>query len=104
MSPRPADPASADPAPGGPVERQRLDKWLWHARIVKTRTAAAELVAKGRVRLNGARVTTPAHPVRLADVLTISLDHSVRLWQVAGFSERRGDATAARLLYVNLQP
>ena len=104
MSPRPVDRNSADPASGGSAERQRLDKWLWHARIVKTRTAAAELVAKGRVRLNGARVTTPAHPVRLADVLTISLDHSVRIWQVAGFSERRGDATAARLLYVNLQP
>ena len=99
MSPPPVDPVS-----GGSVDRQRIDKWLWHARIVKTRTAAAELVAKGHVRLNGARVTTPAHPVRLADVLTISLDRGVRLWQVAGFSERRGDATAARALYVNLQP
>lgn len=85
------------------MDRQRIDKWLWHARIVKTRTAAAGLVAKGHVRLNGVRVTSPAHPVRIADVLTISLDHGVRLWQVAGFSERRGDAPAARALYVNLQ-
>jgi len=37
--------------------------------------------------------------VRQGDVLTIALDHSVRILKVAGFSERRGDATAARVLY-----
>ena len=85
------------------MDRQRIDKWLWHARIVKTRTSAAELVASGHVRVNSARVVAPSHPVKVGDVLTIALDSRIRLWNVADFAERRGDATAARRLYVELQ-
>ncbi len=70
--------------------RHRLDVWLWHARCVRTRSSAAALVKAGRIRLNGTRVTSPSHPVRLGDVLTISLDSSVKLWRVTGFIERRG--------------
>jgi ribosome-associated heat shock protein Hsp15 len=84
------------------VDRQRIDKWLWHARVVKTRTSAAELVAKGHVRVNSARVVAPSHPVKVGDVLTIALDRRIRIWKVADFSERRGDAGAARALYVEL--
>jgi len=85
------------------VERQRLDKWLWHARVVKARTSAAALVEAGHVRLNGARETAPGHAVKAGDVLTIGLDRSVRILKVVGFSERRGDAASARVLYVDLQ-
>ena len=85
------------------MDRQRIDKWLWHARIVKTRTSAAGLVAKGHVRVNSARVVTPSHPVKVGDVLTIALDRRVRIWKVTDFSERRGDAIAARTLYMELQ-
>ena len=84
------------------MERQRLDKWLWHARVVKARTSAAALVAAGHVRINGIREKAPGHAVKLGDVLTIGLDHSVRLLKVTGFSERRGDAAAARVLYDDL--
>ena len=45
-----------------PLERQRIDKWLWHARVVRTRTAAAALVERGHVRLNGARVGAASQP------------------------------------------
>jgi ribosome-associated heat shock protein Hsp15 len=85
------------------LERQRLDKWLWHARVVKARTSAAALVEAGHVRINGVRETARGHPVKIGDVLTIGLDNSVRVLKVAGFSERRGDATAARVLYEDLQ-
>jgi len=85
------------------LERQRLDKWLWHARVVKARTSAAGLVEAGHVRINGVRETAPGHAVKIGDVLTIGLDNSVRILKVAGFSERRGDATAARVLYEDLQ-
>jgi ribosome-associated heat shock protein Hsp15 len=85
------------------VDRQRIDKWLWHARIVKTRTSAAGLVAKGHVRVNSARVVAPSHPVKIGDVLTIALDRRIRIWKVADFSERRGDANAARALYMELE-
>ncbi|TCK23488.1 ribosome-associated heat shock protein Hsp15 [Ancylobacter aquaticus] len=90
-------------AEAGPV-RQRLDVWLFHARCVRTRSAAAQLVKAGRVRLNGARITAPSHPVRLGDVLTLALDSRVRLWRVAGFVARRGDAPAARATYVEVAP
>ena len=85
------------------MERQRLDKWLWHARVVKARTSAAALVASGHVRINGSRETAPGHALKLGDVVTIGLDRSVRVLKVIAFAERRGDAVAARVLYEDLQ-
>ena len=85
------------------MERQRLDKWLWHARVVKARTSAAALIEAGHVRVNGVREKAPGHAVKAGDVLTIGLDRTVRVLRVVGFSERRGDAAAARLLYEDLQ-
>jgi len=71
--------------------------------VVKARTSAAALVEAGHVRVNGVRETAPGHALKIGDVLTIGLDNSVRILKVAGFSERRGDATAARVLYDDLQ-
>jgi ribosome-associated heat shock protein Hsp15 len=85
------------------LDRQRLDKWLWHARVVKARTSAAELVASGHVRLNGTREKSPGHAVKPGDVITVALDNSVRVLKVIGFAERRGDASSARELYEDLQ-
>ena len=85
------------------MDRQRVDKWLWHARVVKARTDAAALVSKGRVRINGQRQTSPGHPVKAGDVLTVALDSRVRILKVVGFSDRRGDADAARVLCEDLQ-
>jgi ribosome-associated heat shock protein Hsp15 len=85
------------------LDRQRLDKGLWHARVVKARTSAAELVERGHVRINGVREKSSGHAVKLGDVVTVALDHSVRVLKIVGFSERRGDATAARLLFEDLQ-
>ncbi len=71
--------------------------------MVKARTSAAALVEAGHVRINGVRETAPGHSVKAGDVLTIGLDRSVRLLKVIGFSERRGDAAAARVLFEDLQ-
>lgn len=84
------------------MERQRIDKWLWHARVVRTRTDASGLVEAGHVRVNGRRMTAAGHPVRIGDVLTVALDRAVRVMEVAAFSERRGAAAAARALYRDL--
>lgn len=84
------------------MERQRLDKWLWHARVVKARTSAAALVEAGHVRINGVREKAPGHSVKVGDVLTIRLDYGVRILKVVAFSERRGDASSARVLYDEL--
>ncbi len=82
------------------AERPRLDVWLWHARCVRTRSAAAELVKAGRVRINGGRTRAPAHVVRLGDVVTVALDSRVRVLRVIGFAERRGDAESVGALYM----
>jgi len=84
------------------VDRQRLDKWLWHARVVRSRTGAAALVAAGHVRVNGERTRSASRAVRTGDVLTVALDRRVRVLQVAGFAERRGSADEARGLLVDL--
>ena len=86
------------------TDRQRIDKWLWHARVVRTRTAAASLVDQGLVRLNGARVGATSQPVKVSDVVTVALDRTVRIMKVTGFAERRGDAQAASLLFEDLTP
>ena len=78
-------PTSLENALWGYLERQRLDKWLWHARVVKARTSAAALVEAGHVRINGVREKAPGHGVKLGDVFTIALDNSVRILKVAGF-------------------
>src|SRR6476620_11296690 len=78
--------------------KQRIDKWLWHARVVRTRSSAAALVDEGHVRLNGQRVSANSQPVKAGDVVTVALDRTVRVMKVTGFAERRGDADAARLL------
>lgn len=85
-----------------PRDRQRIDKWLWHARMVRTRSAAAALTAAGHVRVNGMRVTAASHALRAGDVVTLALDRSVRLIEVRGFAERRGSGTSARILYRDL--
>jgi len=77
---------------------------LWHARVVRTRTAAAALAGSGHVRVNGARISAASHAVKAGDVITVALDRTVRVLKVAGFSERRGDAQAGRVLYEDLSP
>jgi ribosome-associated heat shock protein Hsp15 len=80
-------------------DRQRIDKWLWHARVVRTRPAAAGLATSGRVRVNGQRTDGAGRAVRPGDVVTVALDGCVRVLKVAGFVERRGSAEVARGLY-----
>ena len=86
------------------MERQRIDKWLWHARVARTRTAAARLAGSGQVRINGQRVDLASRAVRLGDVITVALDRAVRVLKVRDFAERRGSAELARGLYEDLEP
>jgi ribosome-associated heat shock protein Hsp15 len=82
--------------------RQRLDKWLWFGRFVKTRVLAAELVAAGHVRINRTRVMKPGHDVRAGDVLTVAIHGRVRVVRITGLAARRGSPELARMLYEEL--
>lgn len=85
-----------------PDGRQRIDKWLWFARVVKSRSLAAKLVAEGHVRVNSVRVETPAKALRVGDILTVALERSVRVLKVLEPGARRGPFAEARSLYEEL--
>lgn len=80
-------------------EATRLDKWIWHARFLRSREASAELVRSGHVRLKGRRVTQPGHVVRPGDILTLALPRRTIIVEVLVLAERRGGASDAALLY-----
>jgi len=86
------------------LDRQRIDKWLWHARVVRTRQAAAALAASGHVRINAQRIDAPSRSVKPGDVVTVALDRAVRVLKVVGFAERRGTADDARALCEDILP
>jgi len=83
---------------------QRIDKWLWFARIIKSRTLAAELVVEGKVRVNRVKAAKPSQTVRAGDVLTVTLRGRVDIFKVLAPGERRGPPEEARRLYEVLSP
>ena len=83
---------------------QRIDKWLWFARVVKTRTLAQKLATSGKVRVNREKNEHASRPVKPGDTLTITLDRSVRVLRVLAPGDRRGPPAEARLLYDDLSP
>jgi len=85
-------------------DRQRVDKWLWYARLTKTRTAAQHLISSGRVRLNADKISLASRTVRPGDVLTVALGRRVVVARVMAPGAKRGPATEARDLYEDLSP
>jgi ribosome-associated heat shock protein Hsp15 len=83
---------------------QRLDKWLWCARLAKTRTGAARLIEAGKVRVNGERALKASRLVRAGDVVTAAFFGRLSVVRILGASERRGPASLARTLYEDLTP
>jgi ribosome-associated heat shock protein Hsp15 len=86
------------------AEALRLDKFLWFARLAKTRSFAQEVAEAGHIRISG-RVVDRAHaPVRVGDVLSFPLHGRVRVIRVEALPVRRGPAAEARLCYSDLSP
>ena len=84
--------------------RQRIDKWLFFSRAVKSRSLAAKLVVAGRVRINRDKAAQASDLVKPGDVLTITLDRRIFVWKVLGAGIRRGPAEEARTLYEDMSP
>src|SRR5713226_8011285 len=85
-------------APTPPAATQRLDRWLWCARFVKSRTLAARLCTADRVSLGGIAVQKAHHLVRVGDRLTLRLGRFERRIEVLALAQRRGPASEARTL------
>ena len=81
----------------------RLDKFLWFARIVKSRALAQQLAENGRLRIAG-RIVDRAHaPVRVGDVLSFAQRGTVRVLKVEALPTRRGPPAEARALYEEIE-
>ena len=87
-----------------PRGRQRLDKWLFFSRVVKSRTLAQKLVESGAVRVNSERTLSPDRRVGPGDVLTMTLGKRLLVWRIVNEGERRGPAIEAATLYEDISP
>jgi len=81
------------------AREQRLDKWLWHARFVKSRSLAAKLVEDGHIRVNRQRVLKASTTVKCGDVVTAAIHNRVRIIEVIAIGDRRGPPSEAQTLY-----
>jgi len=91
-------------AEGSSESAVRIDRWLWAARLFRSRSLAAQACDGGKVDVNGHAVK-PHKAVRSGDLVEVTLPVTgKRKLRVVGVTERRGPATAARLLYEDLTP
>ncbi|MCX4247066.1 RNA-binding S4 domain-containing protein [Paraliomyxa miuraensis] len=81
----------------------RIDKWLWAARMFKTRSLASDACGAGHVKVGGVSVKA-AKSVRVGDRLEVRTPGGLRILEVAALGERRGPASVARTLYVDHTP
>jgi len=84
--------------------RQRLDRWLFFARAVKSRTLAQKLIEAGAVRVNSERTMRTDHPVGPGDVLTMTVHARLLVWKIVDPGTRRGPPAEAQGLYEDLSP
>ncbi|MCZ7481481.1 RNA-binding S4 domain-containing protein [Rhizobium rhizogenes] len=84
--------------------RQRLDKWLFFARMAKSRSLAQGYVQSGQVKVNGATIRQPSHTVKAGDRLDIGFERMDRVLVVKSGGARRGPYEEAKLLYDDLTP
>lgn len=86
------------------MTRQRLDKWLFFARAVKSRTLAQKLIESGAVRVNAERTLATDRQVGAGDVLTMSVHTRLLVWRIRDPGTHRGPPTEAQALYEDLSP
>ena len=90
-----------------PVENaatQRIDKWLWFARLVKTRTMASRLVSSGKIRINREKIDKPSQNVKELDVITARIGRRILVLKVLDTGQRRGPSAEALALYEDITP
>ena len=86
------------------MAKQRLDKWLFFSRAVKSRTLAQKLIETGAIRVNSERTIRTDHQVGAGDVLTMTVHTRLLVWKILDPGVRRGPAPEAAGLYEDLSP
>ena len=86
------------------VSRQRIDKWLFFTRTVKSRSLAQQLVSSGKVTVNGNRIAQPSVNIKPGDMVGVTLERRDLVLKVVSGGERRGPYEEAKTLYEDLSP
>jgi ribosome-associated heat shock protein Hsp15 len=89
---------------GEPIRKERLDRFLFFSRALKSRTLAQKLIETGAVRVNSERTDRSDQKVGAGDVLTMSLHGRIVVWRIMDPGTRRGPASEAQGLYEDLSP
>ncbi|WP_298985398.1 RNA-binding S4 domain-containing protein [uncultured Roseibium sp.] len=82
----------------------RIDKWLWYARVTKSRSLAQKLATSGHIRVNKDKIASASKTVKPGDVLTIAQERRVLVLKIVALGKRRGPYEEARKLYEDLSP
>jgi ribosome-associated heat shock protein Hsp15 len=88
----------------GHNRKERLDKFLFYSRALKSRTLAQKVIETGAIRVNGDKTERSDHKVGAGDVLTMILHGRIVVWRIIDPGERRGPASEAQGLYEDLSP
>ena len=83
---------------------QRIDQWLWHARLFKSRTLAAAACQSRHMRVDGRPVVKCSVPVRSGSVISFPRQGQVCIVRVRALAQQRRPYAEARLLYEDLSP
>ncbi len=87
-----------------PIRKERLDKFLFFSRALKSRTLAQKVIETGAIRVNSERTDRSDLKVGAGDVLTMSLHGRIMVWRILDCGTRRGPAAEAQGLYEDLSP
>jgi Ribosome-associated heat shock protein implicated in the recycling of the 50S subunit (S4 paralog) len=87
-----------------PLHKERLDRFLFFSRAVKSRTLAQKIIESGAIRVNSQRTERTDHKVGAGDVLTMSLHGRIVVWRIIDPGTRRGPASEAQGLYEDISP
>ena len=87
-----------------PLRKERLDRFLFFSRAVKSRTLAQKIIESGAIRVNSERTERTDHKVGAGDVLTMSIHGKVLVWRIIDPGTRRGPASEAQGLYEDISP
>ena len=90
--------------PVAPVRKERLDKFLFYSRALKSRTLAQKIIETGAIRVNSERTDRSDHKVGAGDVLTMALHGRIVIWRILNPGQRRGPASEAQGLYEDISP
>ena len=86
------------------IRKERLDKFLFFSRAIKSRTLAQKFIESGAIRVNSERTDRSDLKVGAGDVLTMSLNNRIVVWRILDCGTRRGPAPEAQGLYEDLSP